>query len=357
MLRDSRPIENVFWTPRLLSLIFLSAGIFLAALLFYPISLVFAGKWKMNQKIDLADQVSIDLSKFGLDFLAPVLGLSDPILPIGSISLRFYSLCILLAVLAGYFLVLHLSKIHFVAGTIIDRLVLGLIISGIVGSRLFFVAFNWEKFSDQPLTIFTDIGKGGLAFFGMLIFSSLYLIFYCSRFRFNLYEFLDFVIPGVLLGQIIGRFGNFFNYESYGPETAVFWKMFVPSSANYYSTDFNSIYFHPTFLYEIIPNFFLLTLLLYFYNDLTNKRSGMVFAFYAIGYGIIRFCTEFFRLDSLKITIPSNWQFTLSYFGKVEYIMVSQVASLILILIGIIVIWRRNKIIFIKKDMKEFSVA
>lgn len=357
MLENSRIQKNVFFTPRLLALVFLSIGIFLATFLFYPISLVFSRKWKMNQRIDFADQVSIDLNKFGLDFLAPILGLNEPILPIGSVGIRFYSILILVAILAGYFLVLHLSKIHFVSGTIIDRLVLGLIISGIIGARLFFVAFNWGKFSDQPLTIFTDINKGGLAFFGMLIFSGLYLVFYCSRFRFNLYEFLDFVIPGVLLGQVIGRFGNFFNYEGYGPETSVFWKMYIPSSANYYYTDLNATYFHPTFLYEIIPNFFLLIALLFFYNQLTNKRSGFVFAFYAIGYGIIRFFTEFFRLDALKIFIPQNWQFSLGYLGKIEYVYVSQIASVILILIGLIVIWRRNKIVFLKKDMSEFSIA
>jgi phosphatidylglycerol---prolipoprotein diacylglyceryl transferase len=356
MLENSNK-KNIFFTPRIISFILLGLGIFLSFALFIPFSLVFSRKWKLNQRIDIADQVFIDLHKFGLDFLAPILGLNEPVLPIGSVSIRFYSILILIAVLSGYFLVLHLSKIHFVVGTIIDRLILGLIISGILGARLFFVVFNWDKFSDQPLTILSDINKGGLAFFGMLLFGSLYLIFYCSRFRFNIYEFLDFITPGVLLGQIIGRFGNFFNYEGYGPETSVFWKMFVPSSANYYSNDLNATYFHPTFLYEIIPNFFLLTILLYFYSELTKKRSGFIFGIYAISYGFIRFFTEFFRLDALKIYIPTNWQISIGYLTKIEYIYVSQIACLILILIGIVTIYKRNKIIYTKKDMQEINVA
>jgi prolipoprotein diacylglyceryltransferase len=130
--------------------------------------------------------------------------------------------------------------------------------------------------------------------------------------------------------------------------------MFVPEIANFYP-DLNEQYFHPTFLYEIIPNFFLLVWLLYDYEKLTLRRSGLVFARYAIGYGTIRFCTEFFRLDALKVSLPEDmiirWQNL-----TIDSIYASQVASVILIIVGLVVLYTRRKTIYVKRTMSEYVV-
>jgi phosphatidylglycerol:prolipoprotein diacylglycerol transferase len=353
LLNKSDIDKKTRFTPRMLSLVLAGLGFFLATVLYYPVSLVFSGEWKVNQKVDLARQVTIDFNRLGIAEIVKSMRI-ETVLPIGSISIRFYAISLLIGILLGYFLILFLSKRHYIAGTIIDRLVIGLIVFGLIGARLFFVIFNWSFYVESPVIIVTEILSGGLAFFGMLIFGLTYIWIYTARFKFSLFEFLDFMAPGVLLGQVIGRWGNFFNYEAYGPETSVFWKMAVPDTANYYG-NLNATYFHPTFLYEIIPNFIALIIILYFYESLTSKRSGLVFSLYAIFYGTIRFFVEFYRMDALKINLPNFLQVSLGYFGSLEYIRVSQVAALFLLLIGIYLFIKRAKVIYFKKDMTEFN--
>jgi phosphatidylglycerol---prolipoprotein diacylglyceryl transferase len=324
---------------RLLAILILLISIVVATLLFQPLSMVFSGQWKLQQQFELINIPALNL--FGLE------------LPIGQINIRYYSLFILSGLLSGYFLSLFIAQKQYVAGTIIDRLLIGILIFGLLGARILYVAFNWSLFIESPGDIVLGLSQGGLAIFGAFIGSFLYLWYYTSRFHFNLYEFLDVIIPGVLLGQIIGRWGNFFNYEAYGPSTSVIWKMFVPDMANI-SSNLNDRFFHPTFLYEIIPNIFLLIFILYFYTNLTRRHAGRVFGVYAMGYGLIRFITEFFRLDALYIDLPFTIQIGLYESKK---LLISQVLALFLILIGIIVYNHRNKIIYKKREMGEMKFS
>jgi phosphatidylglycerol---prolipoprotein diacylglyceryl transferase len=356
----------VGFSPRRLALILAALFLMLSLPLGFFFAQTFSNQYKVNQKIALADQVIInDLLLFKLTDICPSEIVDaktgqakkqclDP-LPIGEIAPRFYSICILLGVLAGYAMALYLASLNYVNGNVIDRLIVGLIVFSIIGARLFFVIFNLDKYWDKPHAILTELGQGGLAIFGALITSALYVALYCRRYKFNFFEFLDFLAPSVLIGQIIGRFGNFFNYEGYGPETSVFWKMFVPDSAGFYG-EIGAKYFHPTFLYEIIPNCLLLVYLLYSYTDSTRKNSGFVFANYAMGYGMIRFGTEFFRLDSLKVKLPTFLQFDILKIFKLEFVMVSQLGAIILFLIGYAIWKKRQKVIYIKKDMTELFI-
>lgn len=333
-------IKNKGLSVNNLAFILSSIFAFFATFLYYPISLVLSGQWKLNQQIEL---FSIDnVTLFGLD------------LQFGVVSIRFYSICIVIGMLTGYSLVLFLAKKHNIAGTIIDRLFIGLVVIGLIGARLFYVIFNWEVFAGTPLNIVTEITRGGLAVFGTIISSIIYIWIYCKRFKFNFFEFLDIVSPGLLLGQIIGRFGNFFNYEAYGGPTSVFWKMYVPQTANVYQ-DINEKYFHPTFLYEIIPNTLLFLIILFSYQKLTSKRSGLVFAVYAIGYGFIRFITEFFRLDALTMPIPKFLVMNIGFI-HLEQILVSQVTALILCVIGIIIFFIRRKVIYLANSLGEINI-
>jgi phosphatidylglycerol---prolipoprotein diacylglyceryl transferase len=352
----NKHIQNKILPKHIAIFIFIFGMIFFGGI-FYPLSQAFSRSWKVNQYITLWNDFKFDINipqfVYENEFMRLFLGLESNILAVnfGDINLRFYSVCILIGVLAGYSLALYLSKFNYVVGSIIDRLLVGLVVFGLFGARLFYVVFNLDTFTPKPMAILTEIGSGGMAISGSIIFGILYVKLYCDRYKFNFFEFLDFLAPSVLLGQFFGRFGNFFNYESYGPETSVVWKMYIPESANLYG-DINARFFHPTFLYEIIPNFFLLVFLLWRYSDNTNKNSGLVFGQYAIGYGLIRFVTEFFRLDALKVNLPQFLQFVFAGF-KVEYVLSSQLFAICLIILGYLILSRRSKIIYLKKNMKE----
>jgi phosphatidylglycerol:prolipoprotein diacylglycerol transferase len=341
--------------PRNVGRIFMGLGVLLGVILFYPISLVFSGKWKLNQKFDLIQNWFIDLEQLGLLGIAQSLN-TEPIIFIGTVSIRFYAILIVLGMVAGYTMALYLAKQQYIASTVIDRLVIGLIISGLLGARIFFVAFTWETYANDPLTIFTEVMNGGLAIFGAVIFAGIYLWLYCKRYQFKFFEFLDILAPSLLIGQIIGRWGNFFNYEGYGPATNVFWKMFVPQTANF-TDDLFARYFHPTFIYEIIPNYILLCILLYNYDELTQKHSGKVFAVYAMGYGAIRFVTEFFRLDALTIDLPDYMHIDVNGLFTITAIYVSQMAAVGLFGIGLNTWLKRDKVLFIKKNLQEVKIS
>jgi phosphatidylglycerol---prolipoprotein diacylglyceryl transferase len=354
-------------TPKKISIYLAIFAIILSFPLFIFFSNTFTRNWKVNQKYIFTEQLQINdilaipqikLGETTILSYTPILKTSDvglgPI-DLGTISIRFYSVCILLGVIAGYIMALYLASLNYVSGTVIDRLLIGLVVFGLVGARLFFVIFSFEVFKDKPLAIVTEIGQGGMAIFGTFIACFVYIWLYCKRYRFNIYEFLDFMAPSVLIGQVLGRFGNFFNYEGYGPETSVWWKMYIPESANSYGIA-GSKYFHPTFLYEVIPNFFVLLFLLWNYKNMTNKNSGLVFASYCICYGIIRFCTEFFRLDSLKLYLPDFLKFAIYGDFKIEFLMVSQLVAFALFAIGIWVFKKRSRVIYLKKDMTELFV-
>lgn len=324
-------------TPRKLAWVILAIGVFVSSLIAYPLGQVFAGNWKLHQQINIAFIEQINIGEY--------------FIPIGQLSIRYYSIMILLGMLAGYTMAVYLSRWHYIAGTIVDRLFIGLVIFGLIGARTFYVIFNWSEYQVEPVNALM-IFRGGLSFFGMLIGGFLYIWAYTSRFKFNIWEFLDFLAPSVLVGQVIGRFGNLFNYEGYGGPTSVFWKMFIPGTANIYD-NINEQFFHPTFLYEIIPNFILLVYILYYYERLTSKRCGLVFAVYAIGYGIIRIITEMFRLDALKIVLPNAYRIA----GlNIDAILVSQLAAFVLLLIGIYTWFYRRKIIYLKRTMAEVTV-
>ena len=332
---DLNSIKRVFvpFTPRSLSLILSACGALCALILYNPLRNVFAGEWIVQQQIDVLYIESLFT------------------IPIGQISIRYYAICLAIGMLSGYSLALFLSKRQHIASTVIDRLFIGLIVFGVIGSRLMYVLFNWSIYSQEWISVI-EITKGGLSFFGMIIAGLLYVILYTRRFRFNTFEFLDVLAPSVLLGQVIGRWGNFFNYEAYGPATNVLWKMFVPDLANLY-TNLDQSFFHPTFLYEIIPNALLLLGLLFFYKPLTHKRSGLVFALYAFGYGIIRFCTEFYRLDALTYPLDATYKL----FGiAFDTLYISQIAAFALALIGFITFIYRRKTIYISRTMTEIRI-
>jgi len=339
---------QIDFSPRQLAIGLWVIGLFLAAVLVYPLAQLFSGKdgWVLNSGIVFWEVPPIQI---------PGVGFWD----IGEIGLRYYALLLLVGVLAGYILANYLASRAKLSAGLIDKIFLGCLVLGLLGARLVYVVFNWPLFSDDWFQVL-NLRTGGLSFFGAVLFAGVYVWWYARQHKFNIYQLLDVVVPGLLLGQVIARWGNLFNYESYGPPTNLFWGMYVPEAArlanDYVYSDLTAEFFHPTFLYESLLNFVLLTWLLWHYDRLTKNHAGLVFAYYAMGYGLIRFVLEFFRLDALFIQLPEflHWEPVSGW--VIDRLLVSQVFALGLLVLGIYIWWQRQKVLFFKRVGTEIKV-
>ena len=142
------------------------------------------------------------------------------LIQIGPITVYWYSFLILVAVIVGYQIVVSYSrKISYKTNEIMD-MVLYLVIFSIIGARAYYVIFNFSLYQDDLLSIFM-IWKGGLAIYGGVIAGILYILYYCKKKNLNFLRVLDIYSLSLLLGQAIGRWGNFFNQEAYGGKTTL----------------------------------------------------------------------------------------------------------------------------------------
>ncbi len=227
-----------------------------------------------------------------------------------NITIRWYGAIIafgfLLAVLFGgrmaYKWKISLDKM-------LDVLIYGTIF-GIIGARLYYCIFKWELYKDNPLDIFA-IWEGGLAIYGGIIggLGAAYVV--CKVRKMNFWNLLDMASMSLLIGQGIGRWGNFANQEAFGTNTDLPWGMWSSKVATYimgHQDEFaaNGITMdpnkavHPTFLYESIwclLGFFVL----YLICQKFRKFSGQIFLCYGVWYGLERAVVEGLRTDSLYI--------------------------------------------------------
>jgi phosphatidylglycerol---prolipoprotein diacylglyceryl transferase len=234
----------------------------------------------------------------------PAVFRGDIILPqvfhVGPLALRYYGLCMALAVAGGYLLALQRAKRYGFSAKDLDRLVLVLVVCGFAGARLYHVASDFHFYVHNPALI-PAVWQGGLSIFGALIGGVVGLAV-ARRWWFHsisLLVLLDWLVPSLLLGQIIGRFGNFFNYEIFGYPTNLPWKMFVPFQ--FRPEAFLTVnYFHPLFLYEALFNAVILFLVLRFWPA-PQRRAGTLFFMYLLLYNAGRFFLEMYRTDSTYI--------------------------------------------------------
>lgn len=238
---------------------------------------------------------------------------------IGPISIYWYSVLILVAVIVGYNLIINYSKkIQYKTNAIVD-MILYLVIWAIIGARAYYVIFNFQAYQNNLLDIFA-IWKGGLAIYGAIIAGVIYIYYYCHKHQLNFIKILDIFSLPLLLGQAIGRWGNFFNQEAYGAKTT------YEALKNIKLPDFiiqgmyiDNYYRQPTFLYESIWCL-IGVLILHHLRKKPLIKTGKQICFYLTWYGIGRFFIEGLRSDSL-------------YIGTFR---ISQIISLIIIIIGTI---------------------
>ncbi len=166
--------------------------------------------------------------------------------------------------------------------------------AGIVGARIYYVIFNPSLYKDNFWDVF-KIWNGGLAIYGGII-GAIIAIYVCSKVKkIKFGAILDIGAYGFLIGQAVGRWGNFMNREAFGRETDIFCRMGLTDASGY------TIFVHPTFLYESLWNLLGL-LLLHIFSKMGKRRyDGQIFAMYVTWYGFGRMIIEGLRTDSLYI--------------------------------------------------------
>jgi len=248
--------------------------------------------------------------------------LKNYILRIGRLEIRWYSVLIITGIFLSYYIARRRAEKEGVNPEHLDEVLVYGIIAGVIGARIYYVAFRWDYYSKNFSEIF-KIWHGGLAIHGAIIAAILTGFLYTrlkKNVSFTFLQGLD-IFTGVLpLGQAIGRWGNFFNYEAFGVPTNLPWKMFVPEKFRPMKFR-NQDFFHPTFLYESLWDLFVFYALTVYYRKY-RKRFGEVTALYLILYSIGRFFIEGLRVDSLML---GNYR-------------IAKIISLVFIAIGIILL-------------------
>ena len=161
----------------------------------------------------------------------------------------------------------------------------------IICARIYYVAFSWKDYADNPLSVFA-IWEGGIAIYGSVIGAVIGVIVLCKVKKLKIATVLDITLLGFFIGQILGRWGNFFNREAFGAETDSFFRMGL------YNTVTGSWeYYHPTFLYESVWN--LVGFILLHFLSKRRKYDGQIALGYCAWYGLGRCFIEGLRVDSL----------------------------------------------------------
>ncbi len=233
------------------------------------------------------------------------------IIKIGKFPIAYYGITIALAILVGIYLAMREARRTKQNDEDYMDLAIFAVIAAIIGARLYFVAFTWDQYRDNLWSIF-NTREGGLAIFGGII-ASVIAVFVVAKYK-KIHPglMLDTACLGLITGQIIGRWGNFFNREAFGGYTDSLFAMQLPKSAVRFcdlTQDLLShtvvvkgieyIQVHPTFLYESLWNVGVLILLIIFRKK--KVFDGEVFIWYLTGYSLGRFWIEGLRTDQLLI--------------------------------------------------------
>lgn len=246
----------------------------------------------------------------------------------GIFQIYWYSFFLLIAFIIGGTLILKQAKKRNIKEDFIINLFFYTIPIAFIGARLYYVIFNFDYYSVNLIDIF-KIWEGGLAIHGGVLFGFLFVWYYTKKHNISLWEITDMLVIGLILGQAIGRWGNFFNGEAHGAVTTLshLQDLHLPNfiiNGMY----IDSTYYIPTFLYESIWDFIGFIILYIFYSKRNNK-SGQTSGLYLIWYGIGRFIIEGMRTDSLML-------------GNIRMAQLVSIITLIFGLILIIYSKRRN---------------
>ncbi|RDU25274.1 prolipoprotein diacylglyceryl transferase [Anaerosacchariphilus polymeriproducens] len=250
------------------------------------------------------------------------------------IEVAYYGIIIGIAMMIGIFCVQHEAKATGQNPDTYWDLAFFIVIFSIIGARLYYVFFSWDNYKDDLIRIF-KIREGGLAIFGGVIAAVITVFIFSKIKQLSFPQLADTACIGLVVGQIIGRWGNFFNREAFGDYTNGIFAMLLPINAvrsneitqemknNILNIgDVTYIQVHPTFLYESLWNIGVLIMLLIYKKH--KKFEGEIFLMYLIGYGIGRSWIEGLRTDQLLLPILN--------------IPVSQLLALVTVAVAVLII-------------------
>ena len=220
-------------------------------------------------------------------------------LRLGPLEIRWYGILMAIAILVGFWIAHRRALRDGLPADEIIRTAQWAVVAGLVGARLYEVVFNWDYYGRYPWKI-VAVWEGGLAMHGGLIVGPLVGALLAWRWGVPVLRSLDVIAPSMILGQAIGRWGNFFNEEAFGAPTDLPWKLYI--SPTHRPPEFRQVdFFHPTFLYESLWNLLVFALLVRWIRPRVGRYPGAVFFAYVGLYSVGRFFIEALRLDSFWI--------------------------------------------------------
>lgn len=213
----------------------------------------------------------------------------DPVaFKVFGIEIMWYSILITSGVIIGTILALReAERLGIGEENLIDLLLWAIPLS-VIGARLYYVIFSWDYYS-KNLGDIIRFRQGGLAIHGVIITATIVALVFSRKRGLDFWTITDSCAPSLILGQGIGRWGNYINQEAYGRPTDLPWGILI-----------DGVKVHPTFLYESIANF-LIFLFLLWYRKERQKATGEIFLLYIILYSAVRFFVEGLRTDSLML--------------------------------------------------------
>ncbi len=220
-------------------------------------------------------------------------------LPLGPLAIRWYGVLMATAMAVGLWLAYRDARRRGVDPDELLKTSELALLGGLVGARLYYVAFSWEYYSRAPLKIIA-VWEGGLAIHGGLLGGLLLGGGYAWWRSLPLTRYLDIVAPSLALGQGMGRWGNFFNEEAFGTPTSLPWKLYIspPHRPLPYAQE---EFFHPTFLYESLWDLLVFALLVWVFRDRVQRAPACLFWIYVGFYSVGRLVVEGLRTDSLML--------------------------------------------------------
>ena len=213
-------------------------------------------------------------------------------------DVMWYGIILTLGIIAGFSYALFRSKRENITSDDVLDYGIYCVISAIIGARLYYVLTSLDRFIGETVgeTLYNIVAiwDGGIAIYGAIIAGAIAIIIVSKVKKIKVTSALDMISPGVMLGQIIGRWGNFVNAEAFGEATTLPWRMGIRNE--YYP---ETIYVHPTFLYESLWNLIGFVIINAFYKK--KRYNGQIFLMYITWYGFGRMLVEGLRTDSLMV--------------------------------------------------------
>jgi len=248
---------------------------------------------------------------------------------IGPVTLRWYGLLMATSMAVGLWLAHRDARRRGLDPESLFKAAELALLGGLVGARLYYVAFNLDYYARVPAKIFA-VWEGGLAIHGGVLGGILLGGGYAWLKNLPVRTYLDIAAPSLALGQAIGRWGNFFNEEAFGTPTGLPWKLFI-SPDHRPLEHAQAEFFHPTFLYESLWDLAVFGLLVWVFRDRLERARGALFLAYLGLYSFGRFLTEALRTDALML-------------GPIRVAQLVSVLAVAAAIIGVPLLLRRSQV-------------